>query len=64
MVNDGEVWQVVYNKYLFEINFEINSLLRKLYGEKRYHEEIPKIEDYEVVAYCKGMGQAEDNEQE
>lgn len=63
LVTDKEDWQIVYNKYLFDINLEINSLLRKLYGEKRYHEKIPQIEDYEVVAYLKSLNQAGDDEQ-
>ena len=42
---------VVYNQYLYEINFEIHKALRKLYGKKRYHDIPPKKENFTVVSF-------------
>lgn len=45
--------KIVYNQYLFKMNCEINNALRKLYGKKRYHDELPKIENFMVLALWK-----------
>lgn len=43
--------KVVYNQYLFEMKYEIDKALRKLYGKKRYHDIPPKKENFVVVSY-------------
>ena len=53
-IEENAEWRIVYNRYLFEINCEIDNLLRKLYGKKKYHDEPPRIKDFTVTAYWKG----------
>lgn len=55
-LEENAEWCIVHNQYLFEMNCEIDNLLRKLYGKKRYHDEPPKIKDFTVVSYWKGVG--------
>ncbi len=55
-LEESAEWCIVYNQYLFEMNCEIDNLLRKLYGKKGYHDKPPKIQDFIVVSYWKGIG--------
>lgn len=63
-VGEKDRCRTVYNQYLFEMNCEIDNLLRKLYGKRKYHEEPPKIQDFIVVSYWRGPGKNLDGKQD
>lgn len=63
-VEEKDRYRTVYNQYLFEMNCEIDNLLRRLYGKRKYHEKPPKIQDFIVVSYWRGPSKDLDNKQD